>query len=179
MSDALLAFDINSNRTAWAFGGPADRCARAGVWHLPGCKTTDDLRRSCKGLHNSISELGRLLHPAFIYLEAPFTPMHGRGNAHTTFVLAVLYGAASAAAANTGAVVSDAHVQSWRKAFTGLGRPENPKQATMDRCAQLGWSPKNHDEADAMGIWCHGMLLRYPRWSFKPAALFAPRKAVA
>lgn len=178
----LLALDINTNRVGWAFGGPADGGPRCGVWHLSGGETGDDLKRSAAGLYNSISELSKLIRPEIIYVEAPFNPNPKKGgvsNAHVVFVSTALYGAAVAASANTRARVRDAHVQSWRKTFTGMGRPENPKQVTMARCAQLGWVVKNDDEGDACGIWCHGMLLSYPRWSFKPAALFAPRKAVA
>lgn len=50
-------------------------------------------------------------------------------------------------------------VQTWRKAFLGHGRPENPKRAAILMCKTIGWDVDgSHDKADACGVWAWGHL---------------------
>lgn len=46
-------------------------------------------------------------------------------------------------------------VQTVRKHFVGHGglKRADAKLATLRRCKQLGWAPKNDDEADAAALW--------------------------
>ncbi len=164
----LLALDVSSKRTGYAFGTDAGTPApRASCWAMPG---DGDLHRARAALATSIASLCGLIHPAVVVIEAPLQ-IFGR-SAHTAFVLTALYGAASAAAHNSGAAVYDANVQTWRKHFTGQARPDNPKQATIDRCKLIGWEPKNDDEADAMGLWHWGMSTYFRHWRQVGTPLF-------
>lgn len=53
----------------------------------------------------------------------------------------------------------DVPVQSWRKAFLGHGRPQNPKRAAIAMCTGLGWDVGGDDNrADAAGVWCWAHL---------------------
>lgn len=168
----LFALDLNPTRCGWAVGGPADSRPRSGSWKLFGTETEADLARSCRALYNSISDLGKLLHPNIVYYEAPFDNHRGNTNhrsARGQFSVAAI---AMAAGLNAGAQVVPVQVQSWRKTFCGHGRPEDPKAATMARCRLFGWEVDNHDEADAVGIWVHAMSLRYASWAPRATPLF-------
>ncbi len=171
----LFALDLNSHRCGWAIGGPADGCPRVGSWKLYGTETEDDLARSCAALYTSIAQMAKLLHPRFVYYEAPFNAQDGRGHTNAKAIRSGLSLAAIAMAAgrNARALTAPGHVQSWRKHFCGEGRPKDPKQATINRCRILGWTVANDDEADAAGLWSFGMAKHYPQWSPRSTPLFA------
>lgn len=171
----LLSLDLNTKRCGLGFGGPQDGSPRLGTWQLFGTADEDALARSCAALYRSISDLCKLIHPQFVYYEAPFNPQDARGHTNHQAVRGLLSLAAVAMAAgrNAGAMTYPAHVQSWRKSFCGHGRPENPKQATIARCNLLGWSVANDDEADAAGVWAYGMSIRFPKWAPKATPLFS------
>lgn len=175
----IFALDLNSHRCGWAVGGPEDPRPRVGSWQLFGTQTEDDLARSLATLYRSIADLSRLLKPRFVYYEAPFNAQDGRGKTNATSIRSGLSLAAIAMAAgrNAGAITKPISTQTWRKTFCGHGRPEDPKGATMDRCALLGWPVNNHDEADAAGVWCHAMCIEYRHWAPNSTALFAGRVA--
>lgn len=170
----ILALDLNSKQCGIACGGERDGAPRCMSWTLFGTATEDDLARSLATLYTSISSLCKLLHPQFVYYEAPFNPQDAKGHTNAQSIRSGLSLAAIAMAAgqNAGAITKPGHTQSWRKTFVGHGRPENPKQVTMDRCKLLGWSIKNEDEADAAGLWAHAMSINYPTWAPKATPLF-------
>lgn len=173
----IIALDINSRSVGVAFGdcdSPAPRCT---TWLPGGCEDDDALIRSCAGLYNSIVELSKIVHPAFVIVEAPLD-IPGR-NPRTGRALLSLAFVGATAAQNVGARPVLGHVGTWRKHFTGQGRPEDPKGATMERCRILGWTVKNHDEGDASGLWCWGMSKYFPRWSPNGTPLFARKEAAA
>lgn len=174
MFSVLIALDINSKSVGVAFGAPTDGAPRCVTWRLVGMDSEELLTRSCAGLYNSVSEYGKLLHPAIVAIEAPLNPQALRGTttAHIIMGMFSLVAAARAAAHNAGARVVFCQVQSWRKTFCGHGRLENPKEATLARCKLLGWSVQNDDEGDAAGLWCHEMSLHYRHWSPKGTPLF-------
>lgn len=172
----LLALDINSKMVGFCFGGPSDSKPRGGSWRLSGCHDDDRLNRSCGALYTSISEFSKLIHPTIVAIEAPFNPQAketGETTHQTVINLFRLEAVARAAGQNAGARVIPVHVQSWRKTFCGNGRPENPKQATQERCRLFGWKFENEDEADAIGVWVHGMSLHFPTWAPRATPLFA------
>lgn len=167
----LLALDINSNRTGFAFGGPSDGAPRAGCWRVPGA---EDLPRACGALSNSIKELAALIKPKFVVIEAPLQIQGGGSNARVALVLISLYGAAIGASHTAGAFTIDGHVGTWRKHFIGVGnlKSDEAKRATIERCRLLGWPAQNHDEADACGLWSWGMATNYRQWAPQSTPLF-------
>ena len=170
----LLALDLNSTRSGWAFGGPSDSVPRSGVWQLPG---GGDLQRCCGGLYNSISTLCKLVHPKFVIIEAPLQ-MGGR-SAHTALVLMMLYGAATAAGHNAGARVEPVAVSTWRKHFIGHGnmKGDEAKDLAMQRCKMFRWPVENHDQAEALGIWDYGVSKYCKRAGALSTPLFGRRAA--
>lgn len=169
----LLALDINSNRTGYAFGAREDAKPRSDAWKLPG---GEDLPRACASLYNSISGVCGLIHPNFVAIEAPLQMMIGSAaGARPAFVLKTLYGAAIAAAHNAKARVAPVSVGTWRKYFIGAGNLKGPeaKERSIARCKQLGWKAENHDEAEACGVWAWGLSHCYREYRFQWSPLFA------
>lgn len=163
----LIALDINSARTGYAFGGPADGAPRVSSWQMAGGA---DLPRACGTLYNSISELSKLLHPKVIVVEAPL-PAGSKGSARAALVLTALYGAACAAGRNAGAMVVPIAVSTWRKHFCGEGYPADPEAAVARVCRIMRWEIANHDEGDACGVWSWGMAKHYRHWAPKSVPL--------
>ena len=177
----LLALDINSRATGFAFGDEKSSFPRSGTWTTPGCSDDDKLNRTVAALYNSISEISKLIHPQIVLFEAPFNPQ-SKEKGETTHQAVVnlfrLEAVARTAGMNAGArIVKPIAVQTWRKTFCGHGRPENPKEATQARCRLLGWKFNTEDEADAIGLWAHGMSAHFPRWAPKSTPLFAGARA--
>lgn len=171
---SVIALDLNSKRCGVACGGERDGAPRCYSWPLFGMASEDDMARSWAVLYTSISDLCKVIHPRFVYYEAPFNPQDGKGHTNAQAIRSGLSLAAIAMAAgrNSGAVTKPGHTQSWRKTFVGQGRPADPKEATLARCRLLGWKVNNHDEADAAGLWAHAMSLHFPKWAPKSTPLF-------
>lgn len=170
----IAAFDVNTKHVGVAVGGPAHAGPFLYTWDLFGCSSEDDLVRSAASLYATVSQYCRTVwHPRFVYYEAPFNPFaSGQTSNQATSGLRSLATVAAAAAVNANAVARPAHVQSWRKVFLGHGRPPNPKEATMARCFELGWEPKNDDEADAAGVWFYAMSRHFPAWAPRSTPMF-------
>ena len=95
--------------------------------------------------------------PDLICGEGAF--MHPTDDLYTAKLMLGLDVMAQATAAMRGIEYQTVAVQTWRKAFLGHGRPENPKRAAIRMCKQLGWDVDgSHDKAEAAGIWAYGHL---------------------
>jgi len=95
----------------------------------------------------------RQYKPALIVIEAPLKLP--RTSADVELVLMGLR-ACVLAVAYRKRVATEMHaVQTIRKHFIGTARLKRKaaKAATIARCKQLGWKPKNDDEADAGALW--------------------------
>ena len=62
----------------------------------------------------------------------------------------------------------------WRKAFgiAGTGKRDALKKAAFQKCLDLGWEPRNQDEADALGIWAYAEALYEPATGLTTTPLF-------
>lgn len=97
--------------------------------------------------------------PDLICGEASFVAPHN--DIYTSKLLLGLDFSAQTVAAMRGIPYEPVAVATWRKAFLGTGRPENPKRASILMCKSLGWDVDgSHDKADACGIWCWGHLYK-------------------
>lgn len=171
----VLALDLNSRSCGVSFGAPDSPSPRCATWKLPGCEDDATLFRSLSFLRQSITELSRLIQPRFVAIEAPLN-LSDR-NPRTNLALISLAAVAAEAGSSIGAKTEWRHVQTWRKNFTGSGRPDNPKQATKARCDLLGWKYANEDEADSAGLWAYEMSIRFPKWSPRSMPLFSNGRA--
>lgn len=166
----VLALDLNSRSCGISFGGEATSAPKCATWKLPGCNDDDTLFRSLTFLRQSIAELSKLIQPRYVAIEAPLN-ISDR-NPRTNLALIALASVAAEAGIASGAITQWRHVQTWRKHFTGSGRPDNPKRATQDRCRLLGWKFANEDEADSAGLWAYEMSIRFPKWAPTATVLF-------
>lgn len=96
----------------------------------------------------------------YVY-EAPHVGGSGGGiimNENTTIALIGMAFSVEVIGASLRIPVKRGHVGTWRKHFLGHGRPENPKQAALDRCRLLGWKVDGVDAAEAAGLfaWAKG-----------------------
>lgn len=180
-SGGLLTLDLNTKRCGVAAGCETDSAPCLLSWQLFGTETEDDLARSCAVLYRNISDLAKVIHPRVGLYEAPLNPDDLRGNTNYNAMRGLISLAAVAMAAlqNAGARTYPARVQRWRKHFLGHGFPTDPKQAAMDQCAAYGWAPKNHDEADAGGIWHWGMFTYFKNDVVPCSPLFTPQLQMA
>jgi Holliday junction resolvasome RuvABC endonuclease subunit len=62
----------------------------------------------------------------------------------------------------------------WRKAFgiAGTGKRSDLKAAAFRKCLDLGWEPRNQDEADALGLWAYAESLYEPAFGLTTTSLF-------
>lgn len=169
--ETLAAFDVAS-ATGVAFGGQGSSCPSFITWKLP---PLSDLDRAMVSLFDSVSQLLGLIKAKHVYIEAPLY-ITGRSQ-QTALDLISLAAVARCAAHRHGARVRLVHVQTVRKHFVGAGRPENPKQAVMQRCRLLGWTPADDNQGDAGALWAYGMAQVYPKWSPRSTPLFGRKVA--
>lgn len=108
------------------------------------------------------AELLQTMRPDAVFIEAPMSP-HLSKNGAATEVALTLFGAVCGVMEAKYRNAQTARVQTVRKSFLSVGRPDNPKDCVMRLCRSLGWDPKNTDEADAGALWWHGGLLVAPR----------------
>lgn len=95
--------------------------------------------------------------PDLICAEAAFVAAHN--DLYTSKLMLGMDMTAQIIAAMRGVEYQPVAVQTWRKAFLGNGRPDNPKRAAIRMCTQLGWDVDgSHDKADACGVWAWGHL---------------------
>jgi hypothetical protein len=76
-------------------------------------------------------------------------------NPQTTLAISKMVGAAEIVLHGRSIRTMSPAVSTVRKAFLGDGRLKSDlaKKAARLLCEHLGWSPANHDEADAGGVW--------------------------
>lgn len=166
----ILAADPSCTRFGLALGGPENGKPRAWTVRLPGA---DDhvLDRTLGNAADTVSLLCRTSGVKIVAIEAPI--VIADRSAHTMVALMQLSGAVRAAAHRAGCKVMMVASSTVRKHFVGHGRPENPKQAVMDRCRLLGWEFQDDNSADAAAVWCHAMSITYPKWAPNGTPLFA------
>lgn len=108
--------------------------------------------------------------PDFAYIEAPLDLMVGKTNPATSLLLKGMYAVVGATIALRGASVRPAKVQTVRKFLLGHGnlRKDIAEPLIRQRLREWGWTPKNHDEADAGAVWAYGVHLLRPDLMPKP-----------
>lgn len=119
-----------------------------------------------------------------LYFEEPINPtkLKGHTNIDTLRVLSGLAAHAESFGHALGLrIVQGINIDSWRSAFigrinssaakakakaAGKSATDSLKSLTIERCRQLGFNPRNTDEADAIGILDYCVALRgdVPPW---------------
>lgn len=156
----VLALDLAKNRTGWAVGYPGMPRPSWGVFQLAGewerheGKRLNEWRRF---LEKKIGEHA----VTYIAMERPFIDLKAfdyNGTVPIMQMQGIALELAESRSLKSGAV----SIQSWRSHYLGLTaapkhlaqKERTPwlKDAAMKRCAERGWLPEYHDEAEALGI---------------------------
>lgn len=152
-----LSLDLSKRRTGFAFWSRGMERARFGNWVLGSEYATDG--ETFAKLHGHLLDLHRVAKIEHIYLEQPIHPasLTGHTNIDTLRVLAGLAAHVhSFVAATSVRSAIEINVSTWRRDFIGAQKRGTKRQTlkslTMERCRQLGFSPRYDDEADAIGI---------------------------
>lgn len=180
----ILALDLSKSCTGWAVWHEGWDTARLGHWRLGGeWSTNGDVFNA---LHRRLSELKAAIGFGRLYIEQKVNPQNLQiiSNYQTIALMGGLEAYAEGFAAAYRMPYRAINVSSWRGDFIGKdvdgtikaavrrrnkmakehgGKRESAsdklKLATMERCRQLGFSPRKQDEADALGILDYQMQL--------------------
>jgi hypothetical protein len=153
----ILALDLSKSRTGWACFSDADSKPTFGSWIL-GSEFTSNGKVFGK-LHQNISELNMLGAIDCLFYEDAINILPGakNTNVHAIKLAAGLIAHADSWGDAMGCrIVHPVNMKSWRRTFFGnIGRGharKELKEYAVERCQQLGFNPRNDDEADAIGI---------------------------
>jgi len=159
-----LALDLSKSSTGWAMWDGESDTARYGSVKL-GSEYTDH-GNVCARVHVEMSHLYKLLQFEAVFIERPLDPvmMAKINNFDTPFLL---YGLATHAfsfcAAKRIKTFHMVHQATWRKHYIGsmkIGtRKADLKALAVQRSRELGFKPRNDDEADALGILDYAIAL--------------------
>lgn len=145
-----------------------------------------DLGRVGYQLHSELAAMHRLEPIERLFYEAPIPPsqMMGRTQLHVTAKIFTIAGHIESFCYAKNIRCRQVGMGAWRSFFVGRGAGEKTatfKSWAMDRCRQLGWHPRYHDEADACGILAYAISLDpefQPPWAdaLTFAEQFQPRR---
>ena len=167
----MIALDLSKRSTGWAVWPEDAEKQIYGHWVL-GSEYTSDGRTYGK-LHECLSDLLSVARFSHLYFEEPLRPemLQGHTNIETLRVLTGLAAHAESFGAAMGMrTVKRVNISTWRKDFIGPQKrgTKSPtlKALVIERCHQLGFTPKRDDEADALGILDYACTLRgiLPPW---------------
>lgn len=162
-TDVLVGLDISQENTGWAVGDEKSPGPLTGAWHLP--QGEHNIWRATAALRLSIASLIKAHKITSFWVEAAWMRVDDKHSAYVAKLAFSLQAVAFEAAWANG--VRDLHevaAPTWRKTFIGHGFPENPKQAARDKCDHFGWTYGSEDEAEACGVWFHGMIQTDKHW---------------
>lgn len=153
----ILALDLSKRRAGWATWTPGTQMPRFGHWVL-GSEYTSDGGVYLK-LHRELDALHKVFSIEAVYVEQPLTQIMLKGHTNVD-VLRILAGIAahvhSFAEARGWRGPHEINNTSWRRGFIGPQKRGTKRQTlktlTIERCRQLGLSPRCDDEADALGV---------------------------
>ena len=101
-----------------------------------------------------------------VYFEQPLHHVPRMGNAKTLRLACALAGTVEMAAHWHRIPAFEVPMMMWRKHFIGVARrPKGThalscKEQAIEKCAELGWKPRDYDEAEAIGIWDYARSLK-------------------
>jgi hypothetical protein len=168
----ILALDMSETSTGYAVWGEGDARAITGARPL-GSEYTSTGRVFCN-LHELMTEMHALGPIDAVFYERPrhLDGWNAQSNANAHLLLVGL----AAHAESWGRCmeckrVSDVHMATWRRHFLGkmprATKSAELKDLAMRRARELGFKPKVHDEAEAIGIldWACDQLQIVPYWN--------------
>jgi hypothetical protein len=171
-SGKIWTVDIATN-TGWACGLPGE-VPRIGSLRF-GPKSCGHEHRFAEAFDWASEFVFRHKPDVYAYEEPqPAFHQHGHTNLETQILLSGLIGA-------IGAAVSKAQVaRLYRVRVSDIRHhfiQKNPKRAiakpmVIERCRQLGWEPRNDNEADALALWSYMRSFFDPTFALVTTPLF-------
>ena len=178
----MIALDLSKRSTGWAVWMGDDSPLQYGSWEL-GSEYTGRGQTFAK-LHANLLDLRAVSRFEALYFEEPLNPtkLKGQTNIDTLRVLSGLAAHAESFGHALGLrIVQGINIDAWRPAFigrinsneakrkakaAGKSASDGLKSLTIERCRQLGFTPRNTDQADAIGIldYCVAMRGVVPPW---------------
>lgn len=157
----ILALDPSKRATGWACYEPGWETARFGTWDRLGSEFTSrgDLFYA---LYKALYDHRLIVGIDKIFAEEPVNLIPG-GVATTAENVWIAVGMAATIelfAASFGVRLQWVHQAKWRRHFLGrMGRQKSKdlKDYALERARQLGFRPRRHDEADALGVLDYAM----------------------
>jgi hypothetical protein len=162
---AILALDLGK-RTGWACGPPELGPARHGSLQLAKPGATHG--RIAANFASELQQLIDTLGPDLIVFESPLPPA-AQSAAHSARILYGLAWQTEAIAFLSRIKCFEATVQEVRQFFLGHGRlkSEDAEYAIARKCKLLGWTPQDHNVADAFALWSYQAAIVSPRFELK------------
>ena len=196
---SVLALDLSKTSTGWALWRDGWEAPRFGRWKLGGeYSTPGDVFLK---LQERMHELRMIDRYERVVIEEPINP--GQLQGHTTInTIRLAIGLASHAESYAKAMrcqYREINVGTWRADFIGRGEvsgirkairdkakqtgkkvsaTDSLKDATMLRCRQFGWKPRNNDEGDALGLIDYDLCLSGVQTPWRMAEILQPMAGV-
>ena len=153
----ILAMDLSKRSAGWACFAPDERVV-SGWWELGSEYTSKG--RTFGRLHEEMSAVQDVCGDIdAVFYEAPLNlgPAAGHTNIDTINVLIGLAMHAESWSEAMGCkIIRDVNQVTWRRHFIGSMRrgtkSTDLKEYAMLRCREYGFTPRRHDEAEAIGI---------------------------
>jgi Holliday junction resolvasome RuvABC endonuclease subunit len=166
MATRLLALDL-ATTLGWASGDMLTGDPVSGIYRLP--RTGDDvgpfLAAYVAWFKTKVGEQ----RPDWVLIEAPILPREQTQLA-TVIKLVNLTGRTEELCYYLGIPIRQVQSGAWKKGFTGRGNASKSMSPypVLTRCHDLGWEyVKDNNEADALGIWVHGVQSLAPDAAFR------------
>lgn len=158
---SLVSLDLSSS-TGWAAGRP-DGCPRFGTQRFP---TGSDLGRTLDEFDLWLTAFLQVEAPAALAFEAPILTS-GKTSLATARMLYSLAGLTELLCRRAQVRCFEVNLMTARKFFVGSGHAK--KEDVIAAARRHGWSVKDDNQADALGVWAFAVHTLSP----KHAARFA------
>lgn len=151
-----------ATKCGFACWSPGMERPASGTFELP--SDEEDLGRVGYLLHVNLQRLLTVHSFERIFYEAPIPPSQLMGQIQLKTIAKVfsIAGHIESFGYAKNLRVRQVGMGAWRRHFVGKGAGEKTatfKSWSMDRCRQLGWNVRSHDEADALGVLTYGVSL--------------------
>lgn len=151
----ILALDL-ATKVGWACGRPGEEPGY-GTKVLP--STGEDIGRFAEAFNEWLLDMITLEDPGLVVFEAPI--LAGTTQAATARKLMGLAWHTEFVCRLRDVRCAEHHLQSVKKFFAGNGRAD--KAAMIAAAQRQGWSPKDDNASDALGLWACAVHQKCPQ----------------
>jgi hypothetical protein len=152
----FVALDLSVRATGWASWSSGQECPVSGTWEL--APALQWVARGYIRLQRNLADLHAVEAVTDILYEdsLPASALQGQTNRETLKAAVGLTEHVESFGEAVGARTRATNQSTWRRHFIGAmkrgTKTVDLKAYAMRRCRDLGFSPRNHNEAEALGI---------------------------